>query len=39
MWFTFRTVIILGDFNVSHKPIDHCNPDADDVSTIVKAVI
>ncbi|PIK55273.1 putative DNA-(apurinic or apyrimidinic site) lyase 2 isoform X2 [Apostichopus japonicus] len=30
MWFTFRTVIILGDFNVSHKPIDHCNPDADD---------
>lgn len=25
-----KHVIILGDFNVSHKPIDHCDPDADE---------
>ena len=30
-------VIILGDLNISHKPIDHCNPS--EVSIVIPQVV
>ena len=32
----FRHVVVVGDINVSHRPIDHCDPDVERVSSKYK---